>query len=244
MMATHELHAVDALIEARGLTAGYQGVPALHDVNLVVGPGEVVALLGANGAGKTTTLLALAGEVAPTAGEVVFRGDARRRSLTDRARRGLTLVTEERSVFSGLTTAENLKLGRGGVERALEYFPQLEPHLGRKAGLLSGGQQQILTLGRALASGPKLLLADELTLGLAPIIVQQLLEVVRRAADEQGVGVLLVEQHVRSALEISDRAYVLQRGRCVLTGTSAEMRSRIAELEESYLSGAGVEAEK
>lgn len=244
MMATHELKAVDALIEARGLTAGYQGVPALRDVNLFVGPGEVVALLGANGAGKTTTLLTLAGEVDPTAGEVVFLGDSRRASLTDRARRGLTLVTEERSVFSGLTTAENLKLGRGGIERALEYFPQLEPHLGRKAGLLSGGQQQILTLGRALASGPRLLLADELTLGLAPIIVQQLLEVVRRAADEQGVGVLLVEQHVRSALEISDRAYVLQRGRCVLTGTSGDMRSRIAELEQSYLSGAGVDGEK
>lgn len=229
------------VIEARGLTAGYGGIPVLRDVNLLVGPGEVVALLGANGSGKTTTLLTLAGEVTPTAGDVVFLGDARRRSLADRARRGLTFVTEERSVFAGLTTAENLKLGRGGVEKALQYSPQLEPHLGRKAGLLSGGQQQILTLGRALASDPKLLLADELTLGLAPIIVQELLEVVRRAADEHGVGVLLVEQHVRSALDISDRAYVLQRGRCVLTGTGEDMRGRIAELEQSYLSGAGGE---
>jgi branched-chain amino acid transport system ATP-binding protein len=229
------------VIEARDLTAGYGGIPVLRDVNLSVGPGEVVALLGANGAGKSTTLLTLAGEVAPTSGDVVFLGDARRRSLTERARRGLTFVTEERSVFAGLTAAENLKLGRGGVEKALAYFPQLEPHLGCKAGLLSGGQQQILTLARALASGPRLLLADELTLGLAPIVVQQLLDVVRRSADDDGVGVLLVEQHVRSALEVSDRAYVLQRGRCVLTGNGADLRSRIAELEQSYLSGAGVE---
>jgi branched-chain amino acid transport system ATP-binding protein len=241
--ATSEAPATTAVIEARKLTSGYGGVPVLRELDLVVRPGEVVALLGANGAGKTTTLLTLAGEVEPTAGEVVFLGDARRRSLTDRARRGLTLVTEERSIFAGLTTAENLKLGRGGVENALAYFPQLEPHLGRKAGLLSGGQQQILTLGRALASGPKLLLADELTLGLAPIIVQQLLEVVRRAADADGVGVLLVEQHVRSALDVADRAYVLQRGRCVLSGTATDLLGRISELEQSYLSSAGTEAE-
>ena len=243
-MARHKMSggrgsARPAVIEARDLTAGYGGIPVLRDVNLFVGPGEVVALLGANGAGKSTTLLTLAGEVMPTSGDVVFLGDTRRRSLTNRARRGLTFVTEERSVFAGLTAAENLKLGRGGVHKALEYFPQLEPHLGRKAGLLSGGQQQILTLARALASGPRLLLADELTLGLAPIVVQQLLDVVRRAADADGVGVLLVEQHVRSALEMSDRVYVLQRGSCVLTGTGAEMRGRIAELEQSYLSGVG-----
>jgi ABC-type branched-subunit amino acid transport system ATPase component len=225
------------VLSARNLTAGYSGLAAIRDVSLEVSPGEIVALLGANGAGKTTTILSLCGELAPMSGEVTFLGEPTRSSLTQRARRGLTLVTEEKSVFMGLTTAENLRLGRGDSERALELFPMLKPHLGRKAGLLSGGQQQILTLGRALASQPKVLLADELTLGLAPIIVSQLLEVLRRVATEQQVGVLLVEQHVRSALSIADRVYVLRRGRVVLSGDGPEMRDRIDEIEKMYLAG-------
>ena len=164
----------------------------------------------------------------------------RGRSLTQRARSGLTLVTEEKSVFMGLTAAQNLRLGRGPSARALELFPMLEPHLDRRAGLLSGGQQQILTLGRALASRPKVLLADELTLGLAPVIVQQLLEVLRRVASEEQVGVLLVEQHVRSALEIADRVYVLRQGRIALSGQADEMRGRISEIEEMYLARTAV----
>jgi branched-chain amino acid transport system ATP-binding protein len=196
-----------------------------------------VGLLGANGAGKTTTILALAGELAPISGEVRFLGGASRSSLANRARQGLALVTEEKSVFMRLTTAENLRLGRGRVDRALDIFPQLREHLNRRAGLLSGGQQQILTLARALAADPRILLADELSLGLAPIIVKQLFEAIRRAADERGAGVLLVEQHVRSALEVADRLYILQRGRCVLQGPAHELRQSLDEIERSYLAG-------
>jgi branched-chain amino acid transport system ATP-binding protein len=227
----------DAVIEARKLSAGYGSLAAVRELDLRVRPGEIVGLLGANGAGKTTTILALSGELAPLSGEVRFGGDASRRSLATRARQGLALVTEEKSVFMRLTTAENLRLGRGGVDRALEIFPQLREHLRRRAGLLSGGQQQILTLARALAADPRILLADELSLGLAPIVVQQLFEVIRRAADERGVGVLLVEQHVRSALEVADRLYILQRGRCVLQGPAHELRESLDEIERSYLAG-------
>lgn len=225
------------VIEARNLSAGYGGLAAVRDLDLHVRPGEVVGLLGANGAGKTTTILALSGELAPMAGEVRFRGDATRSSLARRARQGLALVTEEKSVFMRLTTAENLRLGCGSVDRALEIFPQLREHLNRRAGLLSGGQQQILTLARALAADPRILLVDELSLGLAPIIVKQLFEVIRCAADERGVGVLLVEQHVRSALEVADRLYILQRGRCVLQGPANELRKSLDEIERSYLAG-------
>jgi branched-chain amino acid transport system ATP-binding protein len=231
------------LLEARDLVCGYGGVAAVRGLNLKVNPGEIVGLLGANGAGKTTTLLALCGELAPISGDVSFLGSTNRMSLAQRSRQGLALVTEERSVFMGLTTAENLRLGRGDPERALEIFPLLREHLQRRAGLLSGGQQQILTLARALASQPRILLADELSLGLAPIIVQQLFEAIRRAVDEQGVGVVLVEQHVRSALQVADRIYILQRGRCVLEGTAAEMRGRLDEIEAMYLAGP-VEAHK
>jgi branched-chain amino acid transport system ATP-binding protein len=229
------------VLEARKLTVGYAGIAAVRDLDLVVHPGEVVALLGANGAGKTATILALAGELKPMSGEVWWLGQPSRSPLARRAREGLALVTEEKSVFMGLTTGENLRLGRGDPEKALAMFPLLREHLHRKAGLLSGGQQQILTLGRALASSPKALLADELSLGLAPIIVRQLLDVLRRAADDQGVGVLLVEQHARNAFDVADRVYVLQRGRCVLAGSAAEMEKQFALIEQSYLAGPGLE---
>lgn len=228
---------VSPVLEAHDLCSGYGGIAAVRDLTLHVNPGEVVSLLGPNGAGKTTTLLTLCGELAPISGTVGYMGNTDPMPLAKRARRGLALVTEEKSVFMGLTTAENLRLGQGDAERALAIFPLLREHLNRKAGLLSGGQQQILTLGRALAASPRVLLADEISLGLAPIIVKQLFQTIRRAADEQGVGVLLVEQHVRQALDISDRIYILQRGRCVLQGTATEMRQRLHEIEKSYLSG-------
>jgi branched-chain amino acid transport system ATP-binding protein len=225
------------VIAACGLTAGYGGVPAVRDLDLEVRPGEVVALLGANGAGKTTTILSLAGELTPLAGHVSWRGAPCRRSLAQRAQDGLGLITEERSVFSGLTVAENLRLGRGDPERALELFPMLREHLRRKAGLLSGGQQQILTVARALAAEPDVLLADELSLGLAPQIVTQLLDAIRQAAQTRRVAVLIVEQHVRGALAVCDRAYVLAHGRCVMKGESRELMGRIEEIQSSYLSG-------
>ena len=214
----------DVVVEARGLTAGYGGTPAIHGVDLEVRAGEVVALLGANGAGKTTTLLALAGEVSPLAGTVAFHGDDRRRRLHQRARQGLGFLTEERCVFMQLTGWQNLKLGRGRPDKALEVFPELEEHLNKKVGLLSGGQQQMLALGRVLASEPRVLLADELSLGLAPMVVERLLAAVRAAADD-GVAVILVEQHVRQALAIADRVHVLRRGRIVMSGDAADLRA-------------------
>ncbi|MCU1691567.1 MAG: putative high-affinity branched-chain amino acid transport protein superfamily, atp bind [Frankiales bacterium] len=227
-------------IEARGLTVGYGHLPVVHDLDLHVAPGEVVALLGVNGAGKTTTVKALAGELRPTAGEVLLGGAVTTAPLHRRARQGLRYITEERSVFMGLSTADNLRLGGQERARCLELFPELEPLLARKAGLLSGGEQQMLTLSRAVAAEPAVLLADELSLGLAPLVLERLLAAVRTAAD-RGSAVLLVEQHVRDALEIADRAYVLSHGRVVLEGPASELRGRIGEIERTYLAGGELE---
>jgi ABC-type branched-subunit amino acid transport system ATPase component/branched-subunit amino acid ABC-type transport system permease component len=222
------------LIAARGLAAGYDSVPVVRDLDLSVRPGEVVALIGANGAGKSTTLLALAGELRPLGGELLWRGSDRAAPLHDRAREGLRFITEERSVFMSMTVEQNLLLGRGDPARCYELFPELEPLKGRRVGLLSGGEQQMLTLGRALAGGGELLLADELSLGLAPLVSRRLLTAVREAADE-GMGVVLVEQHVRQALGVADRVYVFRRGQVVLEGTAVEMEGRLEEIEASYL---------
>jgi branched-chain amino acid transport system ATP-binding protein len=225
-----------ALLECRGLAAGYGSMAVVRDLDLRVEPGEVVALIGPNGAGKTTTLLTIAGELPPIAGEVVFRGATTKAALFKRARSGMGFVTEERSVFLSLTTEENLRVAGIAPAAAVEVFPELEPLMGRTAGLLSGGEQQMLTLARAVARDPKLLLVDELSLGLAPLIVKRLLETVRRVATEKTAGVLLVEQHVRQALHIADRVYVMQRGRIVITGTADEVGGRIDEVEATYLS--------
>ncbi len=229
-------------VEARGLSAGYGDLAAVHDLDLVVYPGEVVALLGPNGAGKTTTLLTLAGELAPLGGQVHWLGSDRKAPLHRRVREGLAFVPEERSVIKRLTTDDNLRLGKRDVAAALEFFPELAERRGLRAGLLSGGEQQMLALGRALASNPKVLLADELSLGLAPMLVTRLLTAVREAAD-RGVAVLIVEQHATQALQIADRVYVLRRGRIEIAGTAAEVRGRIGEVEQAYLAGTGGEAE-
>ena len=160
-----------ALLAARELAAGYHGHPVVEGVNLEVGAGEVLVLLGANGAGKTTTLRTLAGELAPIAGEVLVDGVPTRAALDRRARGGLAFVPEERAVYNKLTVHENLKVGRCDIAAALTLFPELQPLLKRAAGLCSGGEQQMLALAKALARGPKCLLADELSLGLAPRIV-------------------------------------------------------------------------
>jgi len=223
------------VLEAVGVTAGYGAQAVVHDVHIVVGAGEVVALLGPNGAGKTTTLLALAGELPLLAGEVRLDGAATKASLHRRARNGLSFVTEERSVFKSLSALDNLRVGDVQPGAALKLFPELEKRLTVRGGLLSGGEQQMLTLARALGRQPRLLLADELSLGLAPLVVRRLLEAVRSAADEQQTGVLLVEQHVRKALQYADRVYVMRRGRIELSGPASEMRGRLAEIEDSYL---------
>ena len=225
------------LIEARGLSAGYGKMAVVRDLDLRVDAGEVVALIGPNGAGKTTTLLTLAGELAPLEGEVRFLGEATRSPMHVRCRNGLGYVTEERSVIMDMSVADNLKLAAVSPAVAVGYFPLLERCMDRRAGLCSGGEQQMLSLARALGRIPKVLLADELSLGLAPIIVTNLLKAVREAAKERGVGVLLVEQHVRQALKIADRVYVMERGRIVLSGTSEEVVNQIDKIEAAYLTG-------
>ena len=227
----------DPLIEAVGLSTGYGSVAVVRGVDLHVEPGEVVALLGANGAGKSSTLLALAGVLPVLEGEVRWRGQRTTAPLHRRARDGLAFVTEQRSVFARMSTMDNLRVGRCHVGRALELFPELEARLHIRAGLLSGGEQQMLTLARALARNPRLLLADELSLGLAPLSAARLLRAVRQAADS-GVGVLLVEQHIEKAMQVSDRVYVMRRGRVELSGAASELQGRLAEIETSYLAGA------
>ena len=180
-------------------------MPVVRELDLRVDAGEVVALLGPNGAGKTPTLLALAGELTPMTGEVSFLGARTTAPMHVRCRRGLGFLTEERSVIMGLTVEENLKLARVAPKVACDFFPGLERILDRRAGLCSGGEQQMLALARALGREPTVLLADELSLGLAPIIVETLLATVRNVASERGIGVLLVEQHVSQALRVADQ---------------------------------------
>jgi branched-chain amino acid transport system ATP-binding protein len=226
------------VLEARRMSAGYGPQPVIHDLDLLVEPGEVVGLLGANGAGKTTTLLSLAGELPLLSGQVLLNGTVTTAPLHKRARRGLMFVTEEKSVFMDVTARDNLRVADVDVDTALGLFPELGRLLGVRAGLLSGGEQQMLTLARALSRKPRVLLADELSMGLAPLIVKRLLEAVVRIAKQQNTGVLLVEQHVRKALEYCDRAYVMHRGRVELSGSTAELVSRLDEIEDRYLTAA------
>jgi branched-chain amino acid transport system ATP-binding protein len=226
--------AVPPLVEARNLSAGYGSMAVVHDVDLAVAAGQVTALVGPNGAGKSTTLLTLAGVLRPLAGEVVVEGRSTTAPLHERADAGLAFVPEQRSVIMELTAAENLRLGRIDPGAALELFPELEPLLPRKAGLLSGGEQQMLSLARALARRPKVLIADELSLGLAPLIVQRLLRAVREAAQQRGVGVLLVEQHVHLALEVADQVHVMRRGRLAYSGSPDQLQRDAGAIEDAY----------
>ena len=227
-------------LEIEGLTAGYDQAAVIRDVSVTVGAGEVVALLGANGAGKTTTLRVISGIVKPIAGRVLLDGDdLARSSPSARARLGIAHVPEGRGIFFGLTVAEHFRLGPRGeqldAELAYDYFPKLRELRDRRTGLLSGGEQQMLAIGRALARRPRVLLLDELSLGLAPVLVEDLLPIVRDYAGESRCAVLLVEQHVHLALEVADRGYVLSHGEIVLQKSVDELRRDRHLLVASYL---------
>jgi branched-chain amino acid transport system ATP-binding protein len=228
-----------ATLEITALTAGYGGAPVLRDLSLTVSGGEVVALMGVNGAGKTTTLRAISGLVKPDTGTIALEGgDLAALSPTARVRAGVVHVPQDRGIFYGLTVGEHFRLDGHGEDRheaAFEHFPALRDLRHRRAGLLSGGEQQMLAIARALMRRPKLLLLDELSLGLAPIIVERLLPVVRAAADTERTAVLLVEQHVHLALEIADRGYVLSHGELVLHDSAERLRGDSSLLAASYL---------
>lgn len=225
-------------IRLAGLNAGYNGQPVVSDLDLEVREGEMHGLFGTNGAGKTTTLLTIAGAVKPLGGTLELNGRKHPGSLYKAAKQeGLALLTDDRGIFPPLSVRDNLRLGRGSVDRAIGFFPELQEHLGRRAGLLSGGQQQMLALARILAAEPRVILADELSLGLAPLIVARLVQALRAAADE-GAAVLLVEQHVPVALGAVDRASVLVRGRIVLQEDAAELRNSPNRIMDLYLTNA------
>jgi branched-chain amino acid transport system ATP-binding protein len=218
--------------------ARYGEVRALHGVSLAVEEGEIVSVLGPNGAGKTTTLRAVSGTVR-TSGSVVYAGKRIGRSPETAARAGIAHVPEGRGTFSELTVWENLRLGAYTVRQpdfddALAYFPWLAERRQQQAGTLSGGEQQMLALARALVSRPRLLLLDEPSLGLAPLVVREIFAIVRRLNEERGLTVLVVEQNAVVALDSSHAGYVLEAGRVALAGSSAELRAD-ESIRRSYL---------
>ena len=230
------------LLELDRVGARYGPVQALHDVSLTVYEGEVVAVLGANGAGKTTTLRAISGTVSRS-GAIELDGKQLKGGPEAAARAGIAHVPEGRGTFVDLTVTENLRLGaytrrerslKGEIARIAEYFPWMADRGGQRAGTLSGGEQQMLALGRALMSRPRLLLLDEPSLGLAPMIVREFFRIVQALNQTEGLTVLVVEQDARIALQASSRAYVLEVGNVALAGTSDELQGN-ESVRKSYL---------
>ena len=218
-----------AALECRGLCAGYDRLVVVRNVTLSVRPREILAVLGPNGAGKTTLLLTLAGFLRPSGGTIVLGGTMMRGGSARRMNRaGVVLVPDSRALFTGLTPVQNLQLAyrRGGptVSEVLDLFPALRVRARLRTADLSGGEQQMLAVGRALVQAPKVLLIDELSMGLAPVIVESLMPLIRRMADETAAAVVLVEQHVQLALDVADHALVLVHGDQVAAGSSAEVR--------------------
>jgi branched-chain amino acid transport system ATP-binding protein len=235
---------VSTLLELRGVEARYGPIKALHGVSLTVADGEIVALLGANGAGKTTTLRAVSGTVRHS-GEIVFEGKQIARGKPDAvARAGIAHVPEGRGLFTQLSVWENLRMGayvrgerrtlREEAPRVFKYFPWLERRRDQQAGTLSGGEQQMLALARALVGRPRLLMLDEPSLGLAPTVVQEIFRIVKELNADDGLTVLVVEQNANVALDAAARAYVLEVGQVAIEGESAELR-RHEGVRKSYL---------
>ena len=236
---------MSALLEAENLELAHGAVVVCTNLSLTVARGEIVSLIGANGAGKTTTLRALAGVLAPRRGRIRFAGeDVTRLSSFERVRRGIALVPEGRRVFPQLSLHENLEMGgykhRGDgarvrrlIERAYGWFPRLKERAAQRAGTLSGGEQQMLALARAMMSEPILLCLDEPSLGLAPLVVQEIFHTVR-IINAEGTSVLLVEQNARYALETASRGYVLQTGTIIASGDCTALRND-ARVQEAYL---------
>jgi len=235
--------AAEPLLRVRGLTAGFAAGPVLFGIDLDVAPGELIALVGANGAGKSTLLGTLSGLVRASAGTVAFEG----REITNLrpevvVRAGVAHVPQGRRLFDTMSVEKNLRLGayarRDGnidaeLQNVLEYFPALKDKLNREAGTLSGGEQQMVAIGRGLMARPKLLMVDELSLGLAPKIVDRLIDVIKEI-NAAGTALLLVEQDVLVALDVAQRAYVLENGRIVLSGAAAEVRDD-PNIRKAYL---------
>jgi branched-chain amino acid transport system ATP-binding protein len=236
---------VSALLAADGLELAYGELAVCRNVSIEINEGEIVALIGANGAGKSTTLRAIAGLLTPRAGSIRFRGeDITRLPAHERTLLGIALVPEGRHVFPFLTVRENLELGgfkhrkdgakvRTLIQRIFEMFPRLRERTNQNAGTLSGGEQQMLVLGRAMMSEPKLLCLDEPSLGLAPLVVRDIFRTIR-TINESGTSVLLVEQNARYALETASRGYVLQTGSIMVSGTCAEL-AKDTRVREAYL---------
>jgi len=232
---------VTALLQLRDVEARYGAVKVLHGIALEVGAGELVAVLGANGAGKTTTLRAVSGTVRRT-GDVIFDGHKLPRRPDAAARAGIAHVPEGRGTFSELSVWENLRLGaytcRGSVKddarRVFDYFPRLEERKGQQAGTLSGGEQQMLALGRAMMARPRLVLLDEPSLGLAPMLVKEIFDALDKMKREDGAAVLVVEQNANLALAHAVRAYVLEVGNVVVSGASEQLRAN-ESVRRSYL---------
>lgn len=246
MTAQNGAQATAPMLELDGVVAGYGGIEVLHGISFRLMPGEILTLIGANGAGKTTTLNTICGIVATRRGRITFEGESIERLATQKiVARGISQVPEGRRLFSELTVLENLKLGaylrhdRAGINEDLEriytLFPRLKERRQQRAGSLSGGEQQMCAIGRGLMARPRLLLLDEPSLGLAPIIVQQIFDIIRDI-NAAGTSVLLVEQNAHMALKIAHRGYVLRVGEVVLTGTGRELLEN-PEVKAHYLGG-------
>ncbi|GFK92652.1 High-affinity branched-chain amino acid transport ATP-binding protein LivF [Fundidesulfovibrio magnetotacticus] len=233
------------ILELRGLSAGWGRAPAVKELDLAVAQGEIVTIIGANGAGKSTTLMAISGILKPMAGQVLYQGrDASTVPPEELPAMGLCQVPEGRRIFPRLTVAENLDMGafrrrdhdavRRDMDRVFELFPRLKERERQQGGTLSGGEQQMLAIGRALMGRPRLLLLDEPSLGLAPLIVEHIFSIIRRVNETEGMTVLLVEQNANLALKLAHRGYVMETGRIVLSGTGRELLDN-PDIRRAYL---------